>query len=684
MGLQFQDDFNRADGAIGNGWTVTLGTVDISSNQARLHTNSAVVKRQVPVATGTDISVALTQGPSWSYAANRTFYVRIRADNGGTNYYQFLVVLGGVGTATVVVSKVISGAATILQQAYQFGVTSGAHIFTFDAQGSTVRFLVDGNLVVTVTDTAIGSGDYLYIGQAGTLDTEYWDDCSIFDYESSAMYIEPSTILPGIAGQNLTLYGLGTSWTAGVPGSPTFTATDGTITYQEIDGVGTAVITYTPPDYPATIMFTDPSTGHVAYLNVVGLPAPVPPGGVQGGLKAFFDALAAAIANLTVPLYTATLDGLTLNVGESIIGYLRTLGTPPTGETFESQLAEVLRQLTVDDIFPDTARHLLAGAITGVVDILADILALTSEGSYSLSDVLGAISALDFSHLTSTDLITAETVIMGSEGQSITDVKQYLDAITADNTHSLSEVLIALDDLATSLQLSTAVTTLRGGDGRDLTAVYNKAEAARAEAALATLAGIAAEGAVAAAVIAIGGLLTAQTAEIDALIAAATAEVNGAIGIAAGELARDIAGVAGTLSTVSAGVTTANGKLDDILALLGTPVSGPPLWPGVGHVTTGTPTAVSGDMRVVATMEGCLLELTTIPQRNVYWTADGLTNVERAGFLVFCADNGYADERQPIAWSHGVYCPKRLLTATSVVVHLTGLASGTLTPWIRS
>jgi len=77
-----------------------------------------------------------------------------------------------------------------------------------------------------------------------------------------------SPLFAGQAGAAVTLLGTGTSWTAGTPGSPTFTADSGTIAAQSVvDGV-TATLTYTAPATPGTVTFTDPGTGATATIRV--------------------------------------------------------------------------------------------------------------------------------------------------------------------------------------------------------------------------------------------------------------------------------------------------------------------------------------------------------------------------------------------------------------------------------
>jgi hypothetical protein len=703
MGIQFQDSFNRADGAIGNSWTVTLGTIDISTNQARLHTNSCTMKRQVPTPTGTDLSVALTQGPGWSYASNRTFYVRLRADSSGVTYYQWLVQLGAVGVATVVVSKVVSGVTTILAQHYQFAATSGAHVFTFECQGSTLRFLVDGVVVCQETDSTIASGDYLFTGQAGTLDTEFWDDLTIFDFAASAMYVVPSTILPGISPQVLTLYGICTSWVAGVPGTPVFTVSVGSITFQEVDGATTAMITYTPPAYPTTVIITDPGTGHVAYLNVASVLPPTAPGVLPDWLlKLIAAGLDPAVVVLGLLGYDFTNNYIARIVNELGVD----VDEMPTNGHVKAILADLLlvkAELDTDDTSPDSIRHIVLGARSGVTDILADMLALTTEGAHSLADVLTAISGLAATALAEDDLDTVENNIMGSGVLSITAIGERLDALSSSGTYSLSDIVLALAGLATTAQLTTAVSTLEGIDHRTitnaydvannvvpalqgataytLTDVYGKAADAKSSADAATAAAVAASGAVAAAVIAIGGLLTAQTAAIDASLVAATVEINGEVAAAAAALAGDIAGLGGTLSSIASSLTSIDSRLTAIEAALANLKAGVPAWPGLAKATLGTPVDITYDMAIDGPLDGFRYLLTTIPSDISKYYHGSLVTSKYLGWAAFYDESGYVELFQSITWNKAVITPRSIAHPAGVVLHWRTGTVGTVTPW---
>jgi hypothetical protein len=363
-------------------------------------------------------------------------------------------------------------------------------------------------------------------------------------------------------------------------------------------------------------------------------------------------------------------------------------------------------QLTLDFQDPDTVRHVLEGTRSGVTETIEALLALTSSGSYTLSDILDAIAEVPGGGLTQEALDAAVAAIMGDPATATSSVYAIVRGMRTENAWTLGDIITLLGGMEgdsirvlltalleaveagggglTQEALDAAVATLEGDDSRTLTDAYNRASDAKSSADAATTAIGLVAAALALGIGEIDGEIAAAVVELNGIIGGATAEVNGVIGALGEGIALALNGLSNQVGAVGDAVGVANGKLDDLLAAVAAIPPVPPVWPGILGATLLTPVAVSGDMHIDVPMDGCLLYLTNIPSRNVYWTVDGLTNVERAGFLVFLSDRGDADERQAIAWSSGVYTPKRLLTCGGVVLHLTGLASGTLTPWVRS
>jgi hypothetical protein len=681
----FQDTFHRADGAPGNGWSQGTSVWDIFSNELRSHSGlSTNLRRAVDAGAQTDGIISVTLSPNCSYATGVYLRVTFRSDQLHQNAYYVTLWGGALGTAHLDCYKVVGTVVTTLQSSRQFALTGGSHVLTITYVGSFFVVALDGTTIAFWVDGDVGSGAYAAVQANGT-DAVFLSEYNEYSAAVVSMTVSPTVVPPDTAGNVLNLYGSSTSWTSGVPGSPAFTVSEGTITYQHVLSPTEATLTYTSPTYATTVTITDPDSGDVALLAVTS--ATVPPVGPSFLPNWLVKDIAALVAGDVLVLGILGYD-FTNNFIARIVNELGVdVDEMPTDGHVKAILAALLlvqAQLDTDTTAPDSVRHLLTDILTEATDAYASGLALSDLGTHSLQDVLSAIGALSFSTLTNADLTTMEDNIMGSTPYSIMAIKEFLDALTDTQTYSLGTLVTAIAALPSVVDLAAAVTSLEGVDARDLSTVYDTAEAARAAGVAATVAAAAINGVIAAAILTIGGLLTAQTATIEASIVAAVAEIDASIVAATADIIANIGGLASTLGSITINLAEANADLDELLLAVAALKPGPPVWPGASAVTSGTPVAVAGDQRVTAPMDGCLLNLTTIPSRNVYWTASGLTNVERAGFLVFCADNGYADERQPIAWSQGIYTPKKLLTAASVVIHLTGLAAGTLTPWVRT
>lgn len=87
----------------------------------------------------------------------------------------------------------------------------------------------------------------------------------------TALSASPGAISPGSTGNLITLTGLGTSWVAGTPGSPTFTLSGGlgaSITAQTVGNSTSAIITVTAGTETGTLTITDPSTNNTVTLSV--------------------------------------------------------------------------------------------------------------------------------------------------------------------------------------------------------------------------------------------------------------------------------------------------------------------------------------------------------------------------------------------------------------------------------
>lgn len=706
MATLFADDFNRADGAPANGWTVDTGTWDISTNQLRGHVAGSRIHRSAPVGGTVDSVVELITGPGFSYTAGASFTLYIRSDLARQNLYYVQLVTGAVGTAALTIGKAVGGTGIQLAVYNQFAFSGGTHTLRFQCLGTLITVELDGVALGAVSDGDIASGDYIHMYTVPA-DKFWWDSFSVFDAAEASITMAPTQIRPGSTANQLSVYGQGSTWQPGIPGSPVFTVDVGSITYQEVLTGTSVVLTYDAPAVPGLATFTDPDNGQHALVAVTNSPIPswLPASEPTGLLRALID-FSQALHVLIDPVGAAVYDALELGVSESVIGYLRGMGTPAEGHTLVADLAAVLDELQVDHDDPTTVRSVL-------VDILAELFTIDGYPSRvtlaDLSEAIAGLSAPDLSAITEAlsgivdQLTAAQTslnlisnndtnnlgTVLADTGELISDVgtvnvnlddtKANVQAIRTNNDLTLQSILTPLAGLGIIEVLTLAVGIvglIRGGTVTALQ-VVNVIESVVADGAdvglvVADLLGF------------LGNNLIPTTTTITADLSGVLAAVNGVHD----DLASDVSALSDALDGVetdlASDIAALSAKLDALSDKIDALQLGGPVWPGLAKVTLGDAVAVDGSTRITAPMDGCILSLSTIPPRNVYWTVSGLTNVERAGFLAFISDNGDADARQPIAWNGGVYLPKGLLTAAGVVLHLPMGVVGSLTPWVRT
>jgi lysophospholipase L1-like esterase len=84
----------------------------------------------------------------------------------------------------------------------------------------------------------------------------------------TGLSVSPTGLVATQTAAALTLTGTGTSWTGGTPGSPTFTASAGTITSQTVSSATGATIHYNAPSTAQTVTIADPGSGATANLTI--------------------------------------------------------------------------------------------------------------------------------------------------------------------------------------------------------------------------------------------------------------------------------------------------------------------------------------------------------------------------------------------------------------------------------
>lgn len=107
-------------------------------------------------------------------------------------------------------------------------------------------------------------------------------------------------------------------------------------------------------------------------------------------------------------------------------------------------------------------------------------------------------------------------------------------------------------------------------------------------------------------------------------------------------------------------------------------------YPGLSSVTLSTSQPFAGPFSYPGAMDGCLVEFTSMPAGTGHHDIGSFTNWQHAGWICFLDDQGYADEVQWLGPEKANYCPKRLASASGVLVFPRTLGQGILTPWVRN
>lgn len=112
-----------------------------------------------------------------------------------------------------------------------------------------------------------------------------------------------------------------------------------------------------------------------------------------------------------------------------------------------------------------------------------------------------------------------------------------------------------------------------------------------------------------------------------------------------------------------------------------TPPPLPPIWPGLAGVTLGTPVSIDTGVTITAVMDGVLIDITSAPTKQGYFTFDTAISYRNIGALAFVSDNGQEEFPQTLGFTSAVYCPKTMEHAAGLVFRSSADLTGTITPF---
>lgn len=110
----------------------------------------------------------------------------------------------------------------------------------------------------------------------------------------------------------------------------------------------------------------------------------------------------------------------------------------------------------------------------------------------------------------------------------------------------------------------------------------------------------------------------------------------------------------------------------------------PPIWPGTGLVTLGTPVAISDGVTVPGPLDGVLVSITGVPYPVGYYAFGALKSYTRMGAIVFISDNGDLANAIPLGPESQVVSPTAMSRADHAIIRVKTGVTGTITPWVTA
>jgi hypothetical protein len=162
MSTVVSDSFTRSDAAnLGSNWTDVIAGWQVVSNQAEAE-NAVAPGWNAATYTGTDWK---TTDDQWAQLTiitkplNSHIGASVRASTSVQTYYTGQTNSGAVGSGTndqYLLYKIVAGSITLLMNG---GTIALNDVVRTEAQGSAIRLLKNGSVVVTATDSAIATGN---------------------------------------------------------------------------------------------------------------------------------------------------------------------------------------------------------------------------------------------------------------------------------------------------------------------------------------------------------------------------------------------------------------------------------------------------------------------------------------------------------------------------------------------
>lgn len=642
------DDFQRADGGIGNNWLGDSSSATISSGRVNMG-GGAVIRQSSVSGTGRQECIAtivvatsadITQGPYLKYSPGPNNGYRFRAS-------------GTLAAPIWHIERISAGSVAVDTTIAGPSISTGSHTLRALYSGGVIALWWDGMLMASVGDNTHDARSG--VGWTAIANSTGWEAVTYLTDESVSFSVSPSVIGNYATSTALTFTGVGTSWTPGTPGSPTITCDHGTLSAQEVVDATTITATYTPGNFLGTVTFVDPSTYATCTATVTSDTTVIVPSGLQLSADALAYIERSAVADSGQPTIlnrqTDVSGGSSHTVTSAMWGmYQSTIDQTYTsgGDRGTNNLLLVLWQLLNGSIDPLTGpwQHADGTPISELLGLLNDRWdTLITGNNYTLGDVIVQLAGQGVP--THADIISAlgnvafdDTAILnaiaGVKGDPLATVKAVLDLV----------YLLGTTSNYTLGDVRTWVEAVRGTNQPTIHDVLDK-------------------------------LSLIQTGNLPDLLT-----IDQHISTMASVVAAIDLVTAATGGTVSATALVADDILTIVTALQNRPASvGAPVWPGEGAVTFGTPASLANGLTISEPMHGVVVAITGHPPQQGKYMFDTVASWQHAGALLFGDGAGRYERPESIGLESQILTPRTMAIAGEVIVRTYQGFTGTVTPW---
>lgn len=668
--VTWTDSFERADGPMGNGWSVDDSKMSLYGGAAynQAATQGSAMRQLPPNNADNRISAVILPGWTSSVTNWLFLYARIN-ETWNTYYYARLTFRAAAGGMQWQLWRVVAGTPTAIGSG---AVDAAAQGYTCDLEvtGSDVRLYRDGAEIGYVSDATIASGNGVGFGVgtsgrmlAGSVTATYTNAAE----PTGAISVEPSFALGlGLPGW-FYVFGTATDWPVLGDVTTLLTLSTGTLQGGTVLLPGLIAMQVLLPNTAATITVTDIGTGATDTIDVLGS-ANI--GDDTAKILAAIQGLASQMKAMLggsggVPITIPDLSALLESVGE--------LGE---GITLQARTTDIWGKVAaIWPIATDPDANLgnlfaILTSMQGVVEQTdTNVLSLVQSHELGIPAVLDAIAALPPADVTA--VINLLNTIRGDETTTLSGIAAQVSSVATSLGSDTINAHQKLDDLhAHILDTHGDVATIHNVD---LPAIKTVADSANQAAKYALT-------------MSLLPLLT-DPAESSIDLVSIVGDVASLIGdaLTIADLANIVWGTpaAKKPATLEAMAVKLQTIENELLAHAAQRIYIQP-FPGIANVTQGAPQAFDGPCRITAVMDGAILAVSTLPVGVQVFGSGAGHRWYRIGWYAFEDAEGNIEQPRWLTDTSVVLVPDGILHPAALVLACSTGVAGTVTPWVSN